>query len=98
MSNKDEIKEENWEEETIREIKKVMQDIDEDDRVRFIVDAIKQEKSELITKIEKEIEESKVLLHIDEKRGDNIGVEEKWGTGYNQAIDEVKQILNKYKV
>ena len=33
----------------------------------------------------------KVLLHIDEKRGDNIGVEENWGNGYNEALADQDQ-------
>ena len=38
-----------------------------------------------------------VLLHIDEKRGDNIGVEEEWGTGYNTALSDLHSFLNEAK-
>ena len=37
------------------------------------------------------IKVEKVLLHIDEKRGDNIGVEENWGNGYNEALADQDQ-------
>ena len=39
------------------------------------------------------LEKGSVVLHIDEKRGDNIGVEERWGTGYNQALSEAINII-----
>src|SRR3990167_1202592 len=50
------------------------------------------------TELRERIGGMKVLLHIDEERGDNIGVEEKWGTGYNEAIEDVIDLLDKESI
>ena len=51
----------------------------------------------ILEALEKEIEEMKVLLHIDEKRGDDIGVKEGWGNGYNVALKDILALIKEAK-
>jgi len=48
-------------------------------------------------RVKEKIVGMKVLLHIDEKRGDNIGVEEGWGNGYNEALSDILALIDTLK-
>ena len=48
----------------------------------------------VLTELDRDIENERVLLHIDESRGDNIGVEERWGNGHNSALAHVRAKLS----
>jgi hypothetical protein len=50
---------------------------------------LKQTLQKELQKIAKDVIGEEVLLHIDEPRGDNIGVEENWGNGYNEKRKEL---------
>lgn len=45
----------------------------------------------------REIRPEDVLLHIDEPLGDNIGVPEEWGTGYNTALSDLDTNYKRFK-
>lgn len=54
-----------------------------------------QARTETIKEVIEKLRGMTVLLHIDEKRGDNIGVGEEWGNGFNGALHEAIKELEK---